>query len=445
MTTQEWKDQLREFRSALAAQLSQPMHFAGEPFTGATMGPLIALVAAALNKGEAVLPQSTYTSMLRADVEKLCRRLESQVKDVVYQNLKNVELSAQGFISNKKAALSTYDETINSLKLDFDYSINLMIGKVRGEMYKQVVSDSPQLVESALLSNREHFLASYQNLFSAWCRKKRNEVELYITDQTVSLIEVTKVFKEADLIEKLSALFDQAKFLYGSEKYSVVDGEDFEDMTSQLSKYFSNLQEKELALNKTRFEEAQVQIKIILEPVRQSFEDVGKSFIDSHENEGVTSSKFSTFFNRTMDEFRSQIKENVRGTPIEDLIAEDAQLLFDSVRLSIETYRVAVQEKWISKTVSSHINLIDEELRPYYDIDRPLKPLEENETIEKIEAFLKQTTASALETLSGWEISFAQRETIKVALEQHFDEARDNLLKNFKQRNARKACCCLVS
>jgi len=66
MTTPEFRSQVRDLRHVLAGQLKEPMFFAGQPFTGDSMGPLIALVASALNKGEAVLPQSTYTAMLRS-------------------------------------------------------------------------------------------------------------------------------------------------------------------------------------------------------------------------------------------------------------------------------------------------------------------------------------------------------------------------------------------
>jgi hypothetical protein len=63
-TSEAFKTQLKALRIQLANQLSEPMKFAGKPFTGKTIGPLIEQIVESLNSGEAVRPQSAYTNMV---------------------------------------------------------------------------------------------------------------------------------------------------------------------------------------------------------------------------------------------------------------------------------------------------------------------------------------------------------------------------------------------
>jgi hypothetical protein len=63
-----FKSQVQALRKAMAVQLVAPTLFGGHVMTSRTLTSLIKLVVDSLNKGETVLPQSTYISMVKCSL-----------------------------------------------------------------------------------------------------------------------------------------------------------------------------------------------------------------------------------------------------------------------------------------------------------------------------------------------------------------------------------------
>lgn len=71
MTSGAFRAQLRALRRTLAGQLADPTVFANQPLTGRLLHGMVVQLVSSLNKGEAILPASTYLSMLQQEVAQL--------------------------------------------------------------------------------------------------------------------------------------------------------------------------------------------------------------------------------------------------------------------------------------------------------------------------------------------------------------------------------------
>lgn len=82
-----FKSQVQSLRKVLAAQLASPALFAGEIMTARTLSKLVGLIVESLNKGQAILPKSTYVSMMKTEVSNLRVKLSEDMREACTSEL----------------------------------------------------------------------------------------------------------------------------------------------------------------------------------------------------------------------------------------------------------------------------------------------------------------------------------------------------------------------
>jgi len=122
VTTPRFRQQVRDFRAVLAQQLSEPVLFAQRPLTGKTICSMMTDVVQTLNRGEVILPASTYLTMMKEEVTQLTHSFEEEVKEVVTKAMHSVDKDRRHVIEvelpdKKKHSLSLYLNCSDALQV----------------------------------------------------------------------------------------------------------------------------------------------------------------------------------------------------------------------------------------------------------------------------------------------------------------------------------------
>ena len=131
--TPSFKSQVQSLRRVLAGQLMSPTLFGGHVLTARTLTGLVSLVVGSLNKGETVLPQSTYTSMIRTEVAQLRAGLSEKMREACATSLDTAPVGSD-FVS-EAVALQGFRKILEKLTRKYLVDAATAIGGAKGDMW----------------------------------------------------------------------------------------------------------------------------------------------------------------------------------------------------------------------------------------------------------------------------------------------------------------------
>lgn len=133
MCTASFKSQVQSLRRALAGQLMSPTLFGGHILTARTLTGLVSLVVGSLNKGETILPQSTYTGMIRTEVAQLRAGLSEKMQVACATSLDTAPVGSD--FENQATALKGFRKILETLTSKYLMDAAAAIGDSRGDMW----------------------------------------------------------------------------------------------------------------------------------------------------------------------------------------------------------------------------------------------------------------------------------------------------------------------
>ena len=128
-----FKSQLLSLRKALANQLVSPTLFGGQVMTAKSLTSLVTLVVGALNKGETILPQSTYISMVKTEVHQIREKLGENMSKICDSVLGSIPVGAD--FKSEKVAIKDFDEQIDGLVSAYVKEVGETVGSLKGDMW----------------------------------------------------------------------------------------------------------------------------------------------------------------------------------------------------------------------------------------------------------------------------------------------------------------------
>lgn len=175
VTTPRFRQQVRDFRAVLSQQLSEPVLFAQRPLTGKTICSMMTDVVQTLNRGEVILPASTYLTMMKEEVTQLTHSFEEEVKEVVTKAVHSVDKDRRHVIEvelpdKKKHSLSLYLNCSDALQV-FRSLADVALQSALKQIH-DVIGLPPSTTASASTS-----LTPYELLYRESSDRLRRQVE----------------------------------------------------------------------------------------------------------------------------------------------------------------------------------------------------------------------------------------------------------------------------
>lgn len=126
-----FKSQVQTLRKVLSSQLLAPTLFGGQVMTARTLMALVSLVVGALNKGETVLPQSTYVSMMNTEMRQVRDRLCESMDEACEESLASLNINFTG----EKAAVREFEGIIDGLISEYNSEARETVGELAGDLW----------------------------------------------------------------------------------------------------------------------------------------------------------------------------------------------------------------------------------------------------------------------------------------------------------------------
>jgi hypothetical protein len=128
-----FRSQVQELRKAMAVQLVAPTLFGGHVMTSRTLTSLIGLVVDSLNKGETVLPQSTYISMVNNEVAQIRDSLREVMLSICEEELQKVHVGDE--FASLSTVLKGFNKSVDSLVAEYLKECAETVGSNKGSMW----------------------------------------------------------------------------------------------------------------------------------------------------------------------------------------------------------------------------------------------------------------------------------------------------------------------
>lgn len=101
--------------------------------TAKSLTSLVTLVVGALNKGETILPQSTYISMVKTEVHQIREKLGENMSKICDSVLGSIPVGAD--FKSEKVAIKDFDEQIDGLVSAYVKEVGETVGSLKGDMW----------------------------------------------------------------------------------------------------------------------------------------------------------------------------------------------------------------------------------------------------------------------------------------------------------------------
>lgn len=128
-----FKSQVQALRKVISTQLVPPTLFGGQVMNARILTGLISLVVDALNKGETVLPQSTYISMIKTEVLQTRVRLGEDMDRACERELAAAPLGVD--FRSEKSALRDFQAVVDGLIKGFQEEAGDIVGGASGDVW----------------------------------------------------------------------------------------------------------------------------------------------------------------------------------------------------------------------------------------------------------------------------------------------------------------------
>ena len=145
-----FKSQVQALRKVISAQLVAPTLFGGQVMNARTLTGLVSLVVDSLNRGETVMPQSTYISMIKTEMLQTRARLAKTLDLACEKELASAPLG-EGFRS-EGAALKAFEGVVDQLLRDFQEEAREIVGGSTGDVWLVWIIEYVILVDETSIS-----------------------------------------------------------------------------------------------------------------------------------------------------------------------------------------------------------------------------------------------------------------------------------------------------
>ena len=125
--------QVQSLRKVLSAQLTSPALFAGQVMTARTLTKLVSLVVESLNKGQAILPRSTYVSMMTSEISQLRVKLADDMRRACTSELSSSPVGCD--FRRLPTALGIFEEKLKTLVDEYLLAAADAVGSNKGEIW----------------------------------------------------------------------------------------------------------------------------------------------------------------------------------------------------------------------------------------------------------------------------------------------------------------------
>lgn len=102
--------------------------------TAKTLTCLVGLVVNSLNKGETVLPQSTYSSMVKTEIHQIQAKLDKDMESLCQKELKSIVIESENF-KNENIAVKNFEILLDCLIKDYLEEAGETVGTLDGDMW----------------------------------------------------------------------------------------------------------------------------------------------------------------------------------------------------------------------------------------------------------------------------------------------------------------------
>jgi hypothetical protein len=243
----EFRQQLREFRNCLSLQLVQPKLFANMPLTGKSLQQLMLSVVSSLNEGRAVIPSGVYQSMLASELNHVLHAMEQEMRLFVTNNITELRTIAsrddfkESYLPAEDDALMKCVAGLRSIEEHHDNIVRTTICDESSAVGRQLLAADSYL--TVVSSNRDlltsYFTASYRDVFGEWMSRLRGQLKQLMDEGTARLLkamdEDSVEGKDVDSIDKdLADLSSSLKLSAGGERYFDQRNGDVREMLVEL-------------------------------------------------------------------------------------------------------------------------------------------------------------------------------------------------------------------
>jgi hypothetical protein len=201
-TTNRFRQQIREFRLSLVEQLKEPVFFAGHPLTGKGLFMMMKDIIATLNRGEAILPQSTYLSMIREEMLQLFHSFSEEIRKKSDEIIEEIDLKKRhevsvefpkdkkkrtvGYYLNEELAKEELKKAIDPIEEEFHRQTREILGIASHSssssahipaQFQATIRDSRENIAQAREQLLKVFLIHFHSRFSAYIKRVRQQQE----------------------------------------------------------------------------------------------------------------------------------------------------------------------------------------------------------------------------------------------------------------------------
>lgn len=264
-TNKRFKEQVRSLRHSLAMQLTTPTHFGGSALTAKSFGPIVDQIVHSLNRGEVILPSSTFISMLKLELDHLRQKFEADYHTCIDRVLEAIDKIAaakplEAYLSEAEA-LEHLAKEAQQLEAYYEELKQTIVGTLSKEVADKVLMEYPKQLEAIRSNYRSQFTALYRNRFSAWLLSARQRAEAML-EKELQDIRSKLPLSEEDLDSALNDLLKAAIKMVGGEKSP--HSEIVKDAIALLERFFGILTASVINMNQQLLEQDKGRIADVL-------------------------------------------------------------------------------------------------------------------------------------------------------------------------------------
>jgi hypothetical protein len=210
-TTARFRQQIRDFRQCLVDQLKSPVLFAGRPLSGKGLHSMMKDVIHTLNRGEVILPSSTYLTMMREELSHLLHSFQQEVQratDLVSREIEKslrfeteVELAGKkkqvSYFLNETAANGELRKSLEPIRQRFLHSVREVIGVQASQplppQFQGIFSENETRFQQVVDQAIHLFTVQFHSNFVAHLKSLRQVIEKGIEEKFQQLASAKSV------------------------------------------------------------------------------------------------------------------------------------------------------------------------------------------------------------------------------------------------------------
>lgn len=239
-TTKAFRAKIRDLRYAMAMQLKEPTIFAGRPLAGNMVEAMIHEVAAALNRGEAVLPEDVYTTILQSMTRRAFHLVSEEMRDAMVVILDGLKEEADGgeLIMTELEAQEQFVDELAAVETTYQAGVEDVLGSADAALRRRVLADLPSELQGLKRALGERFHLEYGLVLSRCVTKQRDRalarIEAAIAQFEAELQTKTMRKTVAELDRALAEVLVDARARVGEGYY---EGDQIRDAVLRLREF----------------------------------------------------------------------------------------------------------------------------------------------------------------------------------------------------------------